>query len=207
MAFLKSEMKPLSFNSTRLRPPVFFRLMRSAVWSGVALLMAVAASATDVSKEYQIKAAFLYNFAKFVEWPVDRFGDENTPIRIGVIGKNPFGGELEKLVQDRKVNGRGIAVVYLSSLKEAKSSPVLCHVLFVPVGEENTLAQLAHSLEDASTLTVGESERFAAQGGMVNFTMLENKVRFEINADVAERAGLKISAQLQKLATTVRRKP
>lgn len=174
-----------------------------------ALWLALAGAAfarADVSKEYQVKAAFLYNFTKFVEWQADRFPDESTPIRIAVIGKNPFEGELEKTVRERKVNGRSITVLFLPTA-EATSAPVLCHVVFVPAGEERSFERLAASLESTGALTVGESSRFTDHGGIVTFTTVDNKVRFEINADAAERAGLRISAQLQKLATTVRRKP
>jgi hypothetical protein len=152
----------------------------------------------EVSKEYQIKAAILYNFLKFVEWPRESFAEAASPIVIGVLGENPFGGELEKLVLGRKVNGRDIVVKRISSVAEASS----VQLLFVTVFDDSARSILRTS----GVLTVGESAQFAAGGGIINFTLVEDKVRFEINLAGGEQAGLKISSQLLKLATVVRRK-
>lgn len=154
----------------------------------------------EVPKEYPVKAAFLYNFTKFVEWPAAGFPTAESPIVIAVLGRNPFGDELQKIVRDRMVNGRPIVVRLLRSLTEAKSATDIFHVLFVAAGEEEHLAALTRNRPRDAMLTVGESDRFAALGGMVNFVLLDNKVRFTINRAPAEAAGLKISAQLQKLA-------
>jgi hypothetical protein len=178
-----------------------FRNVRGFVGFVLGLCVAGIAQA-EVTKEYQIKAAFLYNFTKFVEWPSGRFANDTAPIVIGVFGDDPFGGELEKVVRDRKVNGRCISIVTLRSLSEAGA----VHVLFVPAGDAKRFVAAADPAMFTGVLTVGESEPFAAAPGMVRFTTANDKVRFEINADVADRAGLKISAQLQKLATVVRRK-
>ncbi len=167
--------------------------------------LAVPPRAAAVSKEYQVKAAFLYNFAKFVEWPAARFTDETSPIEIAVIGRNPFGDELENVVRGRTINGRSISVSYVLSTDNVKKGAAPYHVVYVTAGEERGLEQLAQLWSNASWLTVGESPRFAAQGGMVKFSTVDEKVRFEINADAAETAGLRISAQLLKLATAVRR--
>lgn len=157
----------------------------------------------EVSKEYQIKAAFLYNFTKFVEWPAARFKDANTPIVIGVLGSNPFGDELENIVRDRKVNGRNITVAQLQTPADA----LRVHAVFIAAGQETLIDQQIDAVIRAGVLVVGESERFIALGGIMTFTTLADKVRFEINVGAAEAGGLKISAQLQKLATVVRRKP
>lgn len=168
-----------------------------------ALVAAILASpghaAEDVSREYQVKAAFLYNFTKFVEWPPQRFDHPDAPIVIGVVGGDPFHGELEKTVRDRRVNGRGISVVFLRSPSERRD----LHVLFVPAGTDRRFAAGVMA-NRAGVLTVGESEQFLAESGIVRFTTLEQKVHFEINPEQAEHAGLKISAQLLKLATLVR---
>ena len=168
------------------------------VWLGTAA--AVGAEVT-VSKEYQIKAAFLYNFTKFVEWPTVRFVDETSPIIIGVLGENPFGDELGKIVRDRKVNGREIVVQSLASARDAGS----VHLLFVTEHGEKLLDPV--QARPAGVLTVGESGQFAARGGIIRFTLAGDKVRFEINQAASEAAGLKLSAQLLKLATAVHRKP
>jgi hypothetical protein len=156
---------------------------------------------SPVSKEYQIKAAFLYNFTKFVEWTPQRFPEESSPIVIGILGKNPFGNELEGIVRGRTVNGREIVV----KLTESPNQIPVAHVLFVAAGEERRFREVFTSGAGTGVLTVGDSEQTATLGAMINFTMEGNKVRFDINIGAAERAGLKISAQLQKLAKSVRK--
>lgn len=155
----------------------------------------------DVSKEYQVKAAFLYNFTKFVEWPRERFADATSPIVIGVLGRNPFGDVLGKIVQGRTVNGRALQVRLIARADELAA----VHLLFVPAGEEDRLP--AAAWQNAAVVAVGESADFAAHGGTIIFTREADKVCFAINLASAGRAGLKISAQLLKLATDVRRKP
>lgn len=175
-------------------------------WSGTLLFAGptFASVPPPISKEYQVKAAFLFNFTKFVEWPTVRFSSGDAPIVIAVLGRNPFGDELEKLVLNRLVDGRQIVVRALASAEEAKSTGAIFHVLFVPAGEESRYADLAKIAPLTGVLTVGESDRFASFGGMVNFVVVENRVRFEINRGAAEAAGLKLSAQLQKLAASAR---
>jgi hypothetical protein len=167
------------------------------------LLMVVSPGSAADSKEYQLKAAFIYNFTKFVEWPAHRFPETNSPIIIGILGKNPFNDELEKIIKDRNVNGHGIVVKNIISPAEATS----VHLVFVSAGEEEKWEGVLKSFQKTAILTVGESEKFAASGGMINFTRQADKVRFEINQDSTDEAGLKVNAQLLKLATTVRRKP
>lgn len=179
---------------------LFARLARCAA---LLALLGAASLRADVSKEYQIKAGFLYNFTKFIEWPSDRFSEENAPIVIAVFGDNPFGNELNQLVQGRKVNGRAIVIQSTRSLDEVKHA----HVVFIGEGEEKRLESQLESLHTAGVLTVGESKRLAALGGAIVFALVDDKVRFEINIASAERAGLKVSAQLQKLALCVRNHP
>lgn len=149
--------------------------------------------------EYQIKAAFLYNFAKFVEWPADTFADPHAPLVLGIVGEDPFGSALDKLAVDKTVNGRGLVI------KRLKQGPDLrnCHILFVSSSERKRIPQILGSLQGASVLTVGETERFAQSGGVIDFILEENKVRFEINSDAAARARLNISSKLLALARMV----
>ena len=197
-------MKPQSENFLRLEAR-FGKGARLQFMRGLALFVAsvlvAGAARAETSKECQIKAAFLYNFTKFVQWPSDRFPGATEPIVIGVLGDNAICDELEKIVRDRLVNGRSISVVPLRSIDDLGS----VHVLFVGAGQERRFGAVAPA-RLAGVLTVGESDEFAAKAGMMNFTMTADKVRFEINADSAERAGLKISAQLLKLAAVVRKK-
>lgn len=157
-------------------------------------------AADSVPKEYQLKAAFLYNFTKFVVW-APRAVDKDAALVIGVLGVNPFGDELEKIVSSRSVGGRRIEVRFLSSAAEARA----VHMLFIPAGEERRVAGEMDALHAASVLTVGETSRFADMGGIITFSMEADKIRFEINREVAAYAGLKISPQLLKLATSARK--
>lgn len=194
------------YSSSVPRPRPRWRIVvpgrRRAWWCGL-LLMGVCASAlpAQVSKEYQLKAAFLFNFTKFVEWPAARFAGEAAPIVIAVVGRNPFGDELEKIVRDRTVNGRTLVIARFETAREA----LLVHAVFIAAGEEQLVEKQIGPLIDAGVLVVGESERLAALGGAVTFKAADDKVRFEINLATAERGGLKVSAQLLKLATAVRR--
>lgn len=153
----------------------------------------------EVSKEDQIKAAFLFNFTKFVEWPQECFADDSSPLVIAVLGTNQFGDELSKVVRDRKVNGRDIVVTTVTSL----AAPRAFHLLFVNAQAEAQFRGHLGRLRAAGVLTVGESEHFIAGGGIIVFTLEADKVRFEINQTAAEQARLKLSAQLLKLATVV----
>lgn len=178
------------------------RRRRWTWWSGLVLLgLSALTLHAEVSKEYQLKAAFLYNFTKFVEWPTARFANETSPIVIGMLGRNPFGGELEKITEGRTVNGRPIVVKSIATAEEVAA----VHLLFVPGGEETRLP--AAVWQSAAIVAVGESQSFAALGGTIMFTREGDKIRFEINIAAAERSRLKVSSQLQKLATVVRRQP
>jgi len=160
-----------------------------------------AADPSPVSREYEIKAAFLYNFAKFIEWPAQSFPDANAPIVIGVLGDSPCAPALERLVKDRKINSRAIAVRRVESAQEASGT----HLLFVDASEEAHFERLEPAIEALPVVTVGESPSFVPAGGAINFVLQGDNVRFEINMGAAGRAGVKISAQLLKLATAVRR--
>jgi len=163
----------------------------------------LAADDSPVSKEYQVKAAFLYSFTKFIEWPPNRFDTPDSPIVIGIFGKNPFGQEFAKLIEKRKVNGRSFVVKLIYSAPEIAS----VHLLFVPNGEEIRLVEKTLDLIDSpGTLTVGESDQFSALGGGITFVAEEDKVRFRINREATERAGIKVSAQLLKLAVAPKKK-
>lgn len=172
-------------------------LLGALLWSPPA---PAAAAEIPVSPEYAVKAAFLYNFTKFVEWPATSFSDAASPIVIGVAGDNPFGSELVNLVRDRKVNGRAIRVVQLADAE----ATVPAHAVFIPATAERGFEKHIEELTRRGVLVVGETGRFLALGGTVQFTA-GDRVRFEINMAAAERGGLKISAQLQKLAVAVRR--
>jgi hypothetical protein len=174
--------------------------MAFCAWASV---LPAAAADSLAAKEHQVKAAFVYNFAKFVEWPAGSFQNTNSPLVIGVMGKSPISAALEAAVKDRKINGRAILVKSIETAEAARET----HLLFVAASEDKRVDNVLPALAGASVLTIGESDAFARESGMINFVLDGDKCRFDINMDSAERAGLKVSAQLQKLAKTVRRKP
>lgn len=150
--------------------------------------------------EYQVKAFFLYNFVKFVEWPAEAFPSTEAPIIIGIVGEDPFGGVLDETIKSKTINGRPLTIKRLKKGQDLGS----CHILFISLSEKGRLGQILENLKGSSVLTVSEIERFAHLGGTIHLFIEENKVRFEINADIAERARLKISSKLLALAKVVR---
>lgn len=188
-------------SARRLRTPRATTLLVLAMGLLLSVPVAARAQGAAASKEHQIKAAFLYNFARYVDWPADRFGDENSPLVVAVLGKHPIEQELSSLAKERSAKGRPVEVRLVTSPEEIASA----HILFVPTGEE---ARLPPSLRDtAGVLTVGESAEFARRGGVITFILVADKIRFEINQGSGERAGLKLSGQLLKLATVLRKDP
>ena len=165
----------------------------------VVILMPVRAAAQELN-EYEVKAAFLYNFAKFVEWPSNESADPNSPMIIGILGRDPFGGEIDRAIEGKSVNGHRLTIKRFSTLQAYDH----CHILFVSSSEKGNLARILATVANHSVLTVSETDRFAHIGGIINFITIENRVRFEINQDAAGRAGLKISSKLLSLARAVR---
>jgi len=180
---------------------------RRGRWSapiGVLLLFCVGPllfarpSASQRPSEYQVKAAFLYNFPNFVEWPPVALPDTATVITIGILGQDPFGDAFAPFV-DKLVKGRGAVVKRSTRLQELP----LCQVLFICDSERRYLPQILEHLRGRAILTVGETEGFADAGVMVSFFLQDKRVRFEINVDAAEASGLKFSAKLLKVAARI----
>jgi hypothetical protein len=148
--------------------------------------------------EYEVKAAFLYNFAKFVEWPSGTFATSNAPVIIGILGRNPFGGELERMVKDKVLKGRPMVVQTVASTAD----PALkhCQILFIQPMDRDRTMEILGSLKGAPILTVSETDDFVKLGGMISFVMDGKRVRFEINDNAAMAAGLRISSKLLSLS-------
>jgi hypothetical protein len=154
--------------------------------------------------EYEVKAAFLYNFTKFVEWPPSAFAEGNGALRLCVLGDDPFGRGLNAaLGEGEVVEGRRLTVVRAETLARAGG----CQVLFVSRSERERLPQILAPLKSSPVLTVGDSKGFLDQGGIVNFILEGSKVRFEINPAAAEQAGIRISSKLLRLARIAGQKP
>lgn len=147
---------------------------------------------------YRLKADLLYNFARFVEWPAEAFHAEDAPFRVCVLGDDPFGADLDPPARKR-VNGRPVVVTRAPAEEPLEG----CHVAFIAASEAPRLAR-ALSRFGPGVLTVSDIPRFAERGGAIGFVMERDRVRFEINPDAADRAGLKISSKLLKLAKVIR---
>lgn len=196
-----------------LRPPspgALHGLARSvARWMVLAAMVssAGAASAWPVAAqtgqltEYQIKAAFLFNFAKFVEWPDAVFADAHAPIVLGVLGDDPFNSDLSHIVAGQSVRGRTISIRKLRFGDDLRQ----CQVLFVSASERPHIVQILASLQGFSVLTVADIEGFAGAGGVLQFVIEEERVRFIVNRDAASRAKLRIHANLLALARLINR--
>ena len=146
--------------------------------------------------EYQLKAAFLLNFAKFVEWPPAALAKATSPMVLGILGENPFGAVLERTIRDKTINSRPLVIKEFRSPAEATN----CHMLFIGASEKARLPEILAGLRGASVLTVGETDRFTENGGIINFVRQGNKIRFQINEVAAKSAGLRISSKLLSLA-------
>jgi hypothetical protein len=179
--------------------------MSARTWcvvSGLLLLAGLDVLAqTAPSKEYQVKAVFLFNFAQFVEWPPAAFGDGTSPLVIGVLGDNPFGTYLDETVRDEKVGNRPLEVRRYQRVDEIKT----CHVLFVGLSEANRLEQILASLKDRSILIVGDSNDFVQRGGMIQLASSQSRIRLRINEGAAKTANLTISSKLLRSAELVTR--
>jgi hypothetical protein len=166
------------------------------------LLMAVGHAAVQAQSvnEYQVKAAFLYNFAKFVEWPAGSFKNPADPIVICILGRSPLGPSLEQAVTGKQIEGHSLVIRQTQDPQEAAG----CHLLFIAASEKKRFSTVFELLKSAPILTVGESTNFAAAGGVVNFKMDDGRVGLEINVCAAERARLRISSKLLSLAKIIK---
>jgi hypothetical protein len=152
--------------------------------------------------EYEVKAAFLFNFAKFVEWPAGATQDTSCCFYIGILGRDPFGPVLDRLIGSKNVKNKKILIRRFNDPCDLE----FCHLLFISNSERPNWNAIREKLRGARTLTVGEMEGFTDNRGMIQFVMIDDRVHFLINADAAENAGLKLSSKLLNLAVGVKRK-
>ena len=158
----------------------------------VALAMPARAEPNDV--EARVKAAFLYNFVRFVEWPPDSLGDARTPVVIGIVGRDPLGSALDAIIDGKTLDGHPIRIRRFDSIEQVDH----CQVLFIADPKRaKTLRQL---LAGKAILTVGDYAGALQDGNVIAFRLVDDSVRFEISLETAGRAGLKISSQLLKAA-------
>lgn len=172
-------------------------------WARILLFAVVPIPSTatlgaEAASEYEVKAAFLLNFARLTHWPDNWFSSPDAPIVICVFGSNPFQGALVRLMSDQSIENRSLRLVEVEALVEVNA----CHMIFVPHAETSRFVRILPSL-DASLLVVGESEGFAKRGAIINLYKEERRIRFEVNRNAAERAGLSLSSRLLRLARLV----
>jgi len=156
-------------------------------------------SQSEPLNDYQVKAAYLYTFTKFVEWPPEVSSDSNAPVVLGIVGKDPFGKSLTDLIAGKSVNGKKVVAKQFKEGQDLRN----CQVLFVSTSEKNRLTQILGELNGSSVLTVSEIEGFAQSGGMIALVLENNKVKLEINLEAAARAHLKMSAKMLAVARIV----
>ncbi len=195
MAFLTSNSKP---GHLRLA-----RVCRRAYRLGLTIILASSLSAesrAQMVNEYQVKAAFLYNFAKFVEWPNGPAGPSKETLTLCIVGQDPFGDSLDQVTKGKTISGRELVVRRLTPTEDTRS----CRMVFIGASERKRIPAILEGLKRADVLTVGETENFARLGGVINFVLEGDRVHFEVNLDAAARERLRISSKLLNLARIVR---
>lgn len=153
--------------------------------------------------EYRLKAPIIYNIAKYVEWPESAFANQNAPIILGILGKDPFGADLEDILLGQTLNGRKLILKRFTRVEDFTK----CHILFISTSEENRLSEILKMIKGKPILTVGDMARFPERGGIVYLRMEALHVRFEINKSAATRASLKWKAQIFKYAKKIHTDP
>ena len=183
----------------RDRPAVLCALLvMAAGWIAEA---PVSIAEEPLPSEYQVKAAFLVNFPKYVNWPAEAFAGTNSPIVIAVLGETKVTGEIQEVIAGRAVNGRNIVLKRLASGEESG----VCHILFVSAAEQRRSPNLLGRLK-GGVLTVGESDDFLESGGIINLARRDQRIALEVNLTAAGDARIEISSKLLSVASVVKGK-
>lgn len=165
----------------------------------LACLSGTAVGQSAHAREDQVKAAYLYNFAKFVEWPSTSFRNANDAIVICSIGDDPIGEALQQAVLGKRANGRRVEARNIGLVRESK----FCHILFIGFRDPAHIQTILHGLEDASVLTVCQTDDLAAVGGIINLVRKNESIELEINPEAAQASSLKISSRLMVVSRVV----
>ncbi len=182
-----------------------FTIIKRAVLSllltlsiGVASVFAMTESGSTVSSEYLLKAAFIYKFINFVEWPAPLLQQDNYYFNLCILGKNPF-GEAIYVFEGKEIRNRILRVRLISSPSEAKQ----CRILYISPSNRKVVKRIINKIASQPVLTIGDFKGFSEKGGMINLIKISNRIRFEINLSSARKAGLRISSKLLRLAVKV----
>lgn len=168
-----------------------------ALLAGIGCWAPADAAPSGGNSEYQVKAAFLYNFMKFVDWPSDGLNSPGT-ITLGILGHDPFDDALEE-IKGKNAKGRKVVVLRFRNMEEMKG----CDVLFICASEKGRFSQILKLAQNYRILTVADQDGFCQEGGMINLVFIKKRVSFEVNVAAAARARLRVSSQLLKLALNV----
>jgi len=174
-------------------------------WAIVWAVIAVPCPRAQTSRptDYDVKAVYLYNFGRFVEWPSHLTATKTEPFTICVLGQDPFGSALDATLAGETIAGKSVTTKRISIPQKSDD----CQILFVSSAEEPRLVKIMETLDKEAILTVSDMPEFSQRGGMIQFEREGKKVRFEVNLVAVQRAGLALSSELLKVATTVRRNP
>jgi hypothetical protein len=166
----------------------------------IVIITPLSGRATPAAEEYQIKAVFLYNFANFITWPETAFKNTSIPFTVCILGEDPFGQYLDITLKDQKSRGHSFETRRIRNIAEAKP----CHILFISQSEKNRFREIFSFTRNYTILTVGDMENFVEQGGMIEFSERNKKVKLNINPCAIEQVNLKAAADLLRLAQIMR---
>ncbi len=184
-----------------MRSAAKFAAKISALWLllGARMPAAAAHPPADNVSDYEVKAAYIYNFARFVEWPSAKFPGADSPIRFCILNDHSFEIELNRIVKGKTISGHKIDVIQVLDGEQARK----CHLLFVGSAQERDTHHLLEAIRGTNVLTVGETSRFVEEGGIINFVLRDDHVQFQINQKAANEAGLYISSRLLGIAARI----
>jgi hypothetical protein len=183
--------------SYQLQKPFAKKTIKARGIIAILLLISLVLPAQPApNREYQLKAAFLLNFTRFVEWPEAALAANGAPLIIAVLGENPFGSYLEEIVAGEKVNGHPVNIHYYKNTSDIKT----CHVLYINFTEIKKMEEVLNGLKGRNILTVSDAPNFPAAGGMIRFFTKDNKIKFQVNLEASKSCNLTISSKLLRLA-------
>ncbi len=168
---------------------------------GIGLLVPWLGPQSDAQSlsDYQVKAAYMYSFAKFISWPEGTFATARDPIRLCILNDEPFQSQLGQIVKGKSIDGHPVLVIPVQNREQARG----CNELFISSADSRNTSQILESLQGTSVLTIGEAKDFVQEGGILSFVLQGDHVRFQVNRKAANQAGLRMSSQLLSVAQAV----
>jgi hypothetical protein len=196
-----------TISSREPTPPAFRRISPGTWTPGLILGLLLQAlffnslsmSAQETPSDYRVKATYVLNFLRFIQWPDDAFSGPKAPVVIGIVGEDPFGNQLPQVILGKTVQGRNLVIRRYKAGEDLRGS----HFLFISASEKKRLPQILAGLRGSSVLTIAEMDRFIEAGGVIQFTFENSRIRFAVNVDAADRARLKVSSKLLSVAQYV----